>query len=233
MMRRLLTTKSWRTLELKVGRELLLAAILVNVVLVLCAILFWAFEGSAGNEEVTSFWSGFEWVTRTLLEAASPWDIKTPVGKFLNYVVLVSGVGLVAIATGVIASKLFTFIMRKDLGMGQAKFQGHIVICGWSAKGAEILRELHAEEVENKSPIALLAQLETTPTGPPARLARAFHLPVAVWGSSSTTSITRGHLKPASRSRAHALSNSPSRGRLGAATTSARTSWPHSSLGTP
>lgn len=164
MIRRMLSTKSWRGLERRFGRELLMATVLVNVVLVLCAILFWAFEGRADNEEVVGIWSGFEWVTRTLLEAASPWEIFTPVGKFLNYVVLVSGVGLVAIATGAIASKLFTFIMRKDLGMGSAKFQGHIVICGWSAKGEEILRELHAEEVEHKSPIALLAQLEATPT---------------------------------------------------------------------
>lgn len=163
MIRRVFSSTAWRFMERRMGRELLLAAVLVNLVLVACAIFFWVFE-QGSNEDVKHFGSGFEWVTRTLLEASSPWAITTPVGKFLNYVVLVSGVGLVAIATGAIASKLFSFIMRKDLGMGQAKFDRHIVICGWSSKGAEILRELHAEEVENKTPIALLASLEATPT---------------------------------------------------------------------
>ncbi|MDQ3939900.1 MAG: NAD-binding protein [Actinomycetota bacterium] len=166
MLRRLFSSRSWRFVERRVGREFLSAAVLVFLVLVACAILYWLFE-QGKNEDVTSFWSGFEWVTRTLLEQASPWAIVTPVGKFLNYVVLVAGVGLVAIATGAIASKLFTFIMRKDLGMGEAKFTRHIVICGWSTKGAEILRELHAEEVEDKTPIALLAPLETSPTRDP------------------------------------------------------------------
>jgi voltage-gated potassium channel len=164
MIRRILSTRSWRKLEHKVGRELLAASIAVFAVLVLCAIVFGLVESAAGNTDATDPWDGFEWVSRTLLEAASPWMIVTAVGKMLNYVVLVAGVGLVAIATGAIASKLFTFIMRKDLGMGKAKFESHIVICGWSAKGEEILRELHAEEVEDKSPIALLAPLETTPT---------------------------------------------------------------------
>ena len=164
MLRRILSTKGWRNLERKVGRELLMASVAVFIVLLGCAVLFGIFESAADNPDAQDVWDGFEWVSRTLLEAASPWAIVTPIGKLLNYVVLVAGVGLVAIATGAIASKLFTFIMRKDLGMGHAKFQEHIVICGWSAKGEEILRELHAEEVEDKSPIALLAQLETTPT---------------------------------------------------------------------
>ena len=167
MLRKLFSSRIWRYVERRIGREFLSAAVLVFLVLITCAVLFWAFERRTNPADVTSFWSGFEWVTRTLLEQAPPWEITTAVGKFLNYVVLVAGVGLVAIATGAVASKLFTFIMRKDLGMGQAKFDRHIVICGWSAKGVEILRELHADEVEHRSPIALLAPLETSPTRDP------------------------------------------------------------------
>lgn len=48
--------------------------------------------------------------------------------------------------------------------MGTVRTSGHILICGWSAKGAEILRELHAEEVVDKKHVVVLSPHETSPT---------------------------------------------------------------------
>lgn len=161
---RLTSNKKTRMKLLRVrnSQSALLAAFAVGL-LIASAIFFWAFE-SASNEQVPNVGAGFKWVTLTLLEQSSPWDIVTSAGTVIYYVVLVAGVGLAAIATGAIASKLLEYILRKGSGMGEAKWNNHIVICGWSSKGEEILRELHAEEVEDKRPIVILAPIETNPT---------------------------------------------------------------------
>ena len=47
--------------------------------------------------------------------------------------------------------------------MGTFKGSGHILICGWSSKGPEIIRELRAREVEDAREIVILADRETEP----------------------------------------------------------------------
>lgn len=132
-------------------------------ILVLSAVAFWAAERGV-NEQVRGLGSGFKWVTVTLLTQSTPWDIETGIGDFLYYLVLIVGVGLVALGTGAIASKLVEYIIQRGSGMGRAKVKGHILICGWSSQGSEILRELHAEEVQDKRPVVILADLQSTPT---------------------------------------------------------------------
>jgi voltage-gated potassium channel len=144
-------------------RHLLILAGVAFVTLMTSGVLFWLFERDK-NPNIHNIGSGFQWVTRTLLEGASPWSITTGVGTVLNYVVLIAGVGLVATATGAIVSKLVEMIVRRGSGMGQTRLSEHIVICGWNSKGPEILRELHAEEVEDKRPIVILAPLESRPS---------------------------------------------------------------------
>ena len=47
--------------------------------------------------------------------------------------------------------------------MGTFKGSNHILICGWSPKGFEILRELRAKEVEDQREIVILADREASP----------------------------------------------------------------------
>jgi voltage-gated potassium channel len=145
--------------------QLFMAGAVAVMTLAICAVIFGIVE-RASNENIRGIGvaSGFEWVTRTLLEGASPWDITTGIGKILNYVVLIAGVGLAATITGALAAKLIELVMKRGSGMGSAKENNHIVICGWSTKGEEILRELHADEVEDKRPVVILADLERSPT---------------------------------------------------------------------
>ena len=76
----------------------------------------------------------------------------------------IAGISLVAFVSGAIASKLVTTVMKKGKGMGSTNAKGHVVICGWSGKGAEILRELRAREVHDPRRIVVLANLENDPT---------------------------------------------------------------------
>ena len=47
--------------------------------------------------------------------------------------------------------------------MGTFKGSGQILICGWSSKGIEIIRELRAREVEDARDVVILADRETSP----------------------------------------------------------------------
>lgn len=130
-------------------------------VLFICSVAFWYFEPA---RTAPNFGQGVFWVLRSLVQGEPPFEPATGVGQFLYFVVVITGVGVIAIVTAGIASKLIQWFMRKDAGMGEAKYRDHIVICGWSAKGQEILRELHAEEVIDKRPVVIVADLAQNPT---------------------------------------------------------------------
>jgi voltage-gated potassium channel len=146
-----------------VRRVLWIGMALAIVTLVASALLFYVYERGR-NPQVTSAGSGFIWVTRTLLEQSSPWDIVSGAGTVVYYVVLIAGVSLAAMATAAIASKLVEIVIKRGGGMGNAHMHGHIVICGWNSKGPEILRELHADEVADKRPVVILAPLAQSPS---------------------------------------------------------------------
>jgi voltage-gated potassium channel len=136
---------------------------LALLILVLAPLLFWFFEHER-NTDVEEVPSAYLWIVRTLIEEGSAYDIKTAGGFLVFYVVQIAGISLVAFVSGAIASKLVTTVMQKGKGMGSTNAKGHIVICGWSGKGAEIIRELRAREVQDPRKIAVLANLENDPT---------------------------------------------------------------------
>jgi voltage-gated potassium channel len=132
-------------------------------VLVMAPLLFWAFEHER-NADVAEVDSAYLWIVRTLIEGDTAYDIETAGGYVVFYLVQIAGISLVAFVSGAIASKLVTTVMNKGRGMGSTNAKGHVVICGWSGKGAEIIRELRAREVEDPRRIVVLANLESDPT---------------------------------------------------------------------
>ena len=132
-------------------------------ILVLAPLLFWFFEHEQ-NTDVEEVPSAYLWIVRTLIEEDTAYDIKTAGGYLVFYLVQIAGISLVAFVSGAIASKLVTTVMNKGKGMGSTNAKGHVVICGWSGKGAEIIRELRAREVEDPRRIVVLANLENDPT---------------------------------------------------------------------
>jgi voltage-gated potassium channel len=162
-MRRQAVRRSVLVFGTRLRHGLVIGAMISAAVLIACAFLFYAVEKGKGPE-VRDLGSGFLWVTRVLVQGEPPWEPRTGLGQVLFYLVVLTGVGLIAIATGAVATKLIGLFMRREAGMGEIKFSDHIVICGWSPKGEEILRELHAEEVEDKRPVVILAPLDANPS---------------------------------------------------------------------
>jgi voltage-gated potassium channel len=147
----------------RLNRRLLIGTGLCFLVLLFAPLFFWAVEhGRSG--EVHSVGDAYGWLARTLFENTSPYKLKTQFGFISYWIVRVAGVSLVAFATATIASRFVATVIRQGAGMGTFKGSNHVLICGWSAKGPEIIRELHAREVEDRREIVILADRETTPT---------------------------------------------------------------------
>jgi voltage-gated potassium channel len=125
--------------------------------LVVLPILFWVFEHRK-NPDVKAMPSAFLWLWRTLSEQSSPYPIKTVGGEVVYNVVFLVGVGLIAVATAAIVSNL----IRRTRGMGETRMSGHVLICGWNAKGAGILEELTSEQWGDR-PVAILADIDRAP----------------------------------------------------------------------
>jgi len=147
----------------RINRRFWQLAGLALSILVLAPLLFWVFEHSR-NRDVEDLPSAYLWVVRTLIEGDTAYGIETAGGYIVFYVVQLAGISLVAFVSGAIASRLITTVMNKGKGMGSTNARGHVVICGWSGKGAEIIRELRAREVEDPRRIVVLASLEHDPT---------------------------------------------------------------------
>lgn len=132
-------------------------------VLVVCPIGLYVVEHTR-NPDLSTVPEGYLWLVRTLIEGDTAYTIKTAPGYALFYLVQIAGISLVAFVSGAIASKLVTTVMTKGKGMGSTTATKHVVICGWSGKGAEIIRELRAREVEDPRRIVVLCNLENDPT---------------------------------------------------------------------
>lgn len=138
------------------------AALLSLLVLVFAPLLMWSAEQGT-NEAVGGLGSAYVWLARTLFENSSPIKMGTFFGFIAYYIVRIAGYGLVAFATGALASRFVQSVILRGAGMGTFKRSGHVVICGWNSQGPEIINELVAKEMEESRPIAILAQLATDP----------------------------------------------------------------------
>jgi voltage-gated potassium channel len=146
----------------RLSRRFLLAAFFSFLVLVFAPLFFWAVEHGR-SDDVHSVGDAYGWLFRTLFENTSPYKLKTQFGFISYWIVRVAGVSLVAFATATIASRFVATVINRGAGMGKFKGAEHLLICGWSPKGSEIIRELRAKEVEDPRPIVILADIDTDP----------------------------------------------------------------------
>ena len=73
------------------------------------------------------------------------------------------GIGALGMFTATIASVFVVTRLRKEQGMGSYDLEGHIILCEWNDRTREILRDLRADSRSSRSPIVLLADVETKP----------------------------------------------------------------------
>jgi voltage-gated potassium channel len=122
------------------------------------------FAESPHDELIHTPLDGYRWTLRTLFENVSPYTLRNPVSYVSYYTVRIAGYGLIALLTSYLASRFVATVIKREAGMGTYKGSGHLLVCGWSSKGAEIIRDFRAKEVEDPRAIVILAELERSPS---------------------------------------------------------------------
>jgi voltage-gated potassium channel len=136
------------------------------LVLLACPLALWLFERRA-NPEIQTVPNAYFWMWRTLMEQGSPIDFRTAGGWLVSYLVVIVGVGLIATGTAAIVSRLVDLLLRRQAGMHETRVSEHILICGWNARARTIVEELRAADDGSHRPIAILADLPSTPIDTP------------------------------------------------------------------
>jgi voltage-gated potassium channel len=149
----------WR----RMGRRLRLLTGLALLILIFCPLAVWLAERGR-NPNIKDLGAGYQWLGRTLFETTTAYRLYTGPGFVVYYIVRVAGVSLVAFGTATIASRLVTTIILRGKGLGATKATGHVLICGWSTKAPEVLRELQAKHGNGDRRIVVLARHADDPT---------------------------------------------------------------------
>jgi voltage-gated potassium channel len=116
------------------------------------------------NPNMASGWSALKWVGLSMT-TDRPWEPTTAWGSSVGFTVDLMKPISIAVFTAAVTSTLFTSLVRRNSGMGRTRMRDHLVICGWSGKGNEILREIRGRgDQEGRRPVAILADLDKNPT---------------------------------------------------------------------
>jgi voltage-gated potassium channel len=151
-----------RRVQRALGPAVIAAVIILVVLSSSSAFAMWFVERTR-NPRVATIFSGVRWVFLSVF-ATPPWEPVTLSGEIVTYVVNLLKPITVAVITAALTSFLFQLVVRRSSGMGRARVKDHIVICGWSGKGTEIIREIRRrQEEERRRPIVVLAPLPVSP----------------------------------------------------------------------
>lgn len=129
----------------------IVVAVLVSWIL--GAVLLHFTEGG-GNPDFASWMDSF-WNVWVLLFSGLDSPPKTTLGRLLTMVLLVLGVGLASLFTATVASILIEHYLQRGR-MAVFEMENHLVLCNWSARGVEWIREVHAKTVQEKRPVVVI-----------------------------------------------------------------------------
>jgi voltage-gated potassium channel len=154
----------WRRLARAVGGQRFLAiGVIVLSLLIAASIVMWLVE-EGRNPNINGAGDGFYWTAVTMI-TGPPWPPSTGPGRLAWYTLLVVRPGLMALVTAGIASSLVQVVLRRNMGHGRTRLKDHIVICGWSSKGNEIINEIRGrQDKEAERHFVVLAPLKENPT---------------------------------------------------------------------
>jgi len=80
---------------------------------------------------------------------------ETIIGRIIAMILLVLGVGLAGLFTASVASLLIErYLRRRDVSTFE--MTDHLVLCNWSPRGLEWIREVHAKIIAEKRPVVII-----------------------------------------------------------------------------
>jgi voltage-gated potassium channel len=100
-------------------------------------------------------WGDSLWNVWVLLFSGLDSPPKTLVGRLLTMLLLGLGVGLAGLFTASVASFLIEQYMQGS-DVNNLEMENHLVLCNWSARGLDWIREVHAKIIHEKRSVVII-----------------------------------------------------------------------------
>lgn len=91
------------------------------------------------NSLINSLWWTIVTMTTVGFGDMSPTGVP---GRIFAIVIMMSGIGLIAVVTGTISSVFVTQKIREGKGLEKINFENHVLICGWNRKMEHVINSL-------------------------------------------------------------------------------------------
>jgi voltage-gated potassium channel len=100
-------------------------------------------------------WGDALWGVWVLLFSGLDQPPKTTGGRLVTMAILVVGVGTAGLFTASLASLLVErYLRRRDVSTFE--MVDHLVLCNWSPRGLEWIREVHSKIIQDKRPVVII-----------------------------------------------------------------------------
>jgi voltage-gated potassium channel len=154
--------RAWNRIRNALGPALFVALLVLLTLFIGSVIAIQIAE--RGTPGYRSGWSALRWVLVALV-SDPPWEVRTTPGRVVSYLVDFLKPSSIALLTAALTSYLFGSLVKRTSGMGRTRMKDHIVICGWSGKGEEIIHEIRGRgDEESHRPVVVLASIPSIPT---------------------------------------------------------------------
>ncbi len=129
-------------------------AVAVVVIWLVGAVALFLAEREANAEHFGTFGKSL-WGVWVLLFSGLDIPPETFAGRIIAMILLVLGVGLAGLFTASVASLLIErYLRRRDVSTFE--MDDHLVLCNWSNRGLEWIREVHSKIIAEKRPVVII-----------------------------------------------------------------------------
>lgn len=127
----------------------------ILLLLIAWVVSAWLLHAAEWDEPEFESWGESLWSVLVIMFSGFEIQPASVPGRILATVVMGTGIGLVAVLTGAIASTLVEMSLRRR-EVTSFEMVDHLVLCNWAPRGLEWIREVHSKIVQDKRPVVII-----------------------------------------------------------------------------